>query len=59
MVAVDQPAGAHVFAMSDGTDRIGQVLVKGNDERVLDEAMSEARSCLTINGSNLEDLWRK
>ena len=58
-VSIDQPAGAHVFAMSDGTDRIGQVLVKGNDERVLDEAMSEARSCLTINGSNLEDLWRK
>ena len=57
-VSIDQPAGSHVFAMSDGTDRIGQVLMETDDETILDRAMSEARSCLMIDGRNLEDLWR-
>ncbi len=57
-VRIDPQVGSHVFAMSDGTDRIGQVLVKTKEEKELDEAMSRARSCLTVNGQNLEELWR-
>ncbi len=57
-VSIDHPVGGHVYAMTDGTDRIGQVLVRTDDAAVLDAAMAEARSCLMIDGRNLEDLWR-
>ncbi len=57
-VSVDYPIGGHVYAMTDGTDRIGQVLVQTDDERILDEAMEEAKSCIEIDGRTLEDLWR-
>ncbi len=57
-VAIDFPVGGHVYAMMDGTDRIGHVLVQTDREDVLDDAMREARSCIEINGRNLEELWR-
>ncbi len=57
-VSIDYPVGGHVFAMTDGTDRIGHVLVGTGDRKVLDEAMKEARSCIEIDGRNLEELWR-
>jgi hypothetical protein len=57
-VMIDHPVGAHVFAMSDGTDRIGHVLMKTDHEKTLDAAMSQARRCVMINGRNLEELWR-
>ncbi len=57
-VSIDYPVGGSVYAMTDGTDRIGQVLVRTRDENALDEAMCQARSCLEINGRNLEELWR-
>jgi hypothetical protein len=47
-----------VFAMSDGTDRLGHVLAKTDREGVLDEAVSRVQSCIEINGKSLEELWR-
>lgn len=57
-VVIDYPVATHVFAMSDGTDRLGHVLAKTDREGVLDEAVSRVQSCIEINGKSLEELWR-
>ncbi len=57
MIDLDYPVGHHVFAMSDGTDRIGHVISATQDERKLDEIMRQVRSCIWIDGRNLEEIW--
>ena len=56
-VMIDHGVGGHVWAMSDGTDRIGSVLVRTDREEELETALGEARRCLWIDGRNLEDIW--
>ena len=56
-VAVDPEIGGHVYAMSDGTDRIGSVLMKTAEEKELDGAMACLSAGIFINGRRLSDLW--
>ena len=56
-VVIDHGVGGHVWAMSDGTDRIGSVLMRTGREEELDAALAAARRCLWIDGRNLEDIW--
>lgn len=58
-VAIDFPVGHRVFAMSDGTDRIGHVIASVEEESRLDELISQVRSCIEIDGRSLEDIWKK
>lgn len=56
-VKLDFHVGGHVFAMSDGTDRIGSVLLRTGEESVLDETCRAVRRCIWVNERNLEELW--
>lgn len=58
-VAIDFQVGHRVFAMSDGTDRIGHVIASVEEESRLDELISQVRSCIEIDGRSLEDIWKK
>lgn len=57
-VVIDFPVGHEVLAMNDGTDRIGHVIAQTEKEEVLDELISQVRSCIFIDGKALEEIWR-
>lgn len=54
---LDYRIGHDVLAISDGTDRIGHIIVKTDDEKVLDKFVEQIRKCIWINDKNLEDIW--
>lgn len=58
-IALDFPVGHHVFAMADGTDRIGHVIASVEKEEELDELISRIRRCICIDGRTLEDIWNE
>ena len=55
-VTIDPEVGGHVFSMSDGTDRIGSVLMHTGSEEELDRKILEVGNCIFINGRRLSDL---
>lgn len=58
-VALDFPAGHKVFAMSDGTDRIGHVIAPVSDERELDDLVDQVCRCIRIDDTSLEEIWKR
>ena len=58
-IEIDFPVGHKVFAMADGTDRIGHVIAKVDKEEELDELIGKVRSCIRIDGQSLEEIWKK
>lgn len=56
---IDFKPGHKIFAMKDGTDRLGHVLAVAEDENILDEYISRVRRCIWLDKGNLEELWRK
>ena len=58
-VSLDFPVGHKVFAMADGTDRIGHIIARTEDESRLDAWMMEVYRCISIDGVTLEDIWKR
>lgn len=58
-VALDFLVGHKVFAMSDGTDRIGHIIAKTEDESRLDAWMLEAYRAISVDGVTLEEIWKR
>lgn len=56
-ITIDHKTGAHVYAMSDGTDRIGSVLMATSDEAQLDRCCDAVREAVMIDGRRLSVLW--
>lgn len=56
---VDFEPGRKIFAMEDGTDRLGHVLAVTEEESLLDEYVSRVRRCIWLDKGNLEELWEK
>ena len=59
IVALDFLVGHKVFAMSDGTDRIGHIIAKTKDESCLDAWMMEAYRAISVDGVTLEEIWKR
>ena len=57
-ITIDPEVGGHVFAMSDGTDRIGSVLLETQSENELDDICQKVRSAIRIDGRRLSELWK-
>ena len=57
-ITIDPEVGGHVFAMSDGTDRIGSVLLETQSENELDDICQRVRSAIRIDGRRLSELWK-
>lgn len=58
-VSLDFPAGHKVFAMADGTDRIGHIIACTEDESQLDAWMMQVYRCICVDGVTLEDIWKR
>lgn len=58
-VSLDFPVGHKVFAMADGTDRIGHIIARTEDESRLDAWMMEVYRCISIDGVTLEEIWKR
>lgn len=56
-IQLDFPVGHKVFAMADGTDRIGHVIVCAEQESELDYIMDQVYRCIRIDGRTLEEIW--
>lgn len=56
-IKLDFPVGHRVFAMSDGTDRIGHVIVSAEEEAELNQIIRQVRRCIWIDGRSLEEIW--
>lgn len=59
LVALDFPVGHAVEAMENGTTRIGHVVARADSVEELDETVSRVYGCIEVDGSSLEDLWKK
>lgn len=58
-IALDFPVGHLVEAMENGTTRIGHVVTKAERVEALDEMVSRVYSCIEVDGTSLEELWKK
>lgn len=58
-IAVDFPAGHKVDEMVDGTTRIGHVIARADSVEDFDALMTRVYGCIEVNGTPLEELWRK
>lgn len=58
-VSLDFPVGHKVFAMADGTDRIGHIIARTEDESQLDAWMMQVYRCISVDGVTLEDIWKR
>lgn len=58
-ISLDFPVGHKVFAMADGTDRIGHIIARTEDESQLDAWMMQVYRCICVNGETLEDIWKR
>ncbi|MGN0399499.1 MAG: ATP-grasp domain-containing protein [Blautia sp.] len=56
---IDYEEGCTVEKVSNGTDRIGHILMKTGDETQLDQALKKLRSCIWLDQGNLEELWKR
>lgn len=56
-IELDFPVGGKVYAMSDGTDRIGHVIASVETEEELDALIHKVNQCIYVNGSSLEEIW--
>lgn len=58
-IQLDFPVGHRVFAMADGTDRIGHVILQAEKERELDQLMQQVYRCIWVDGRSLEEIWNE
>ena len=56
---LDFPVGHPVEEMENGTTRIGHVVAPAKKVEELDEVISQVYSCIEVDGSSLEELWKK
>lgn len=54
---IDYTEGQRIRKMTNGTDRIGHVLMVTSQEKELDEALGRLRRCIWLDKGNLEELW--
>ena len=59
VVDLDFPVGHAVEEMENGTTRIGHVVASADSVEELDEIISKVYSCITVDGSTLEELWKR
>lgn len=59
LASLDYALGAVVPAVHDGTDRIGQVIMKTDLEKELDDVMNQLRAHIKIDGVTLDQLWNE
>ena len=57
-VQLDYRVGDKIEAMKNGTDRIGQVIMRTGSEAELEEALSHAREAVWLSKGNLEERWK-
>ena len=57
-VQLDYQVGDKIEAMKNGTDRIGQVIMRTGSEAELEEALSHAREAVWLSKGNLEERWK-
>lgn len=57
-VQLDYQVGDKIEAMKNGTDRIGQVIMRTESEAELEEALSHAREAVWLSKGNLEERWK-
>lgn len=57
-VQFDYQTGDKIEAMKNGTDRIGQVIMRTESEAELEEALSHAREAVWLSKGNLEERWK-
>lgn len=58
-IVLDFPVGHAVEAMENGTTRIGHVVAAADSVEQLDELISHVYSCIEVDGTSLEELWKK
>ena len=59
LVSLDFPVGHPVEKMENGTTRIGHVVAEADSVEKLDAIVSRVYGCIEVDGSSLEELWRK
>ena len=59
IVALDFPVGHAVEAMENGTTRIGHVVAEADSVEALDNIVRKVYRCIFVDGTSLEELWRK
>lgn len=59
VVVLDFPVGHPVEAMENGTTRIGHVVAPAESVEELDKLVSRVYGCIEVDGSSLEELWKK
>ena len=59
IVALDFPVGHAVEAMENGTTRIGHVVTEADSVEALDNIVRKVYRCIFVDGTSLEELWRK
>ena len=55
---LDYTEGQEIRKMTNGTDRMGHLLMQTSEEKELDESMRRLRRCIWLDKGNLEDLWQ-
>ena len=58
-VILDFPVGHAVEEMENGTTRIGHVVAAVDSVEELDQIVSRVYDCIFVDGSTLEELWKK
>ena len=56
---MDYKEGDMVEKVLNGTDRIGHILMKTEEERKLNQALGKLYSCIWLDQGNLEELWKR
>ena len=59
VIALDFPVGHAVEAMENGTTRIGHVVAEADSVEALDNIVRKVYRCIFVDGTSLEELWRK
>ena len=59
IMALDFPVGHAVEAMENGTTRIGHVVAEADSVEALDNIVRKVYRCIFVDGTSLEELWRK
>ena len=58
-IKLDFPVGHAVEAMQNGTTRIGQVVMEADCVEQLDQTISRVYHCIKVDGTSLEELWKR
>ena len=58
-IKLDFPVGHAVEAMQNGTTRIGSVVMEADCVEELDQTISRVYRCIKVDGTSLEELWKR